>query len=506
MINRRSFLKTAVTAPIGANMLFPAGRTDRPNLLFLWADQQRPDTMRVYGNSKIHAPNFNKLSEECAVFQNTYVTQPLCTPSRSTVMTGLWPHANGCTTNNIPLPENIPCLNQILADPEYRTGYFGKWHLGDELFAQHGFEEWESIEDIYNKYFRPGRVRNRRSTYDKFLRELGYKPDSSEGTFSRLFEAHLPIDHCKPWFLKLKATDFLRRHRKEPFILYVNFLEPHPPYFGPLNNEHKIEDLQLPPNYAIPLGADDPLAYRIKSQRDRQLRSEGMDTRTDAGWLRLMANYWGNVTNIDRSIGAILKTLEDLGLADNTIVVHTSDHGEMLGSHSMGQKGVQYEQAVKVPWLIRAPRFGKKKRIIKGRFSHIDLVPTMLDLMGKPMESRFPGRSLVPAIQRGNHAEDVFIEWNPGKISGDDIQDANFPAEALRKALSAHTRTVISPDGWKLCLSDGDKHQLLNLERDPWETKNLFYSGQHGDVIGRLAAKIHKWQTEVEDSIVVDPT
>ena len=505
MINRRSFLKATVAAPMSANMLFQGKRSDRPNLLFLWADQQRPDTMRVYGNSKIHAPNFNKLSDECVVFQNVYVTQPVCTPSRSTVMTGLWPHANGCTTNNIALPENIPCLNEILADSAYRTGYFGKWHLGDEPFAQHGFEEWESIEDIYNEYFRPGKDRSRRSTYDKFLREHGYKPDSPEGTFSRLFEAHLPIEHCKPRFLERKAIDFLRRHRNEPFILYVNFLEPHPPYYGPLNDEHKVEEMELPPNYATPLGEDEPLAYRIKSQRDRQMRPEGMDLRTDAGWRRFIANYWGNVTHIDRSIGAILKTLEDLGLAENTIVVHTSDHGEMLGSHSMGQKGVMYEQAVKVPWLIRAPRFGNKQRIVTGRFSQIDMIPTMLELMGKPMRGRFRGRSLVPAIQRGNYAEPVFIEWNPDRMNNEDLQDVRFPPEALRKAISAHTRTVIFPDGWKLCLSDGDKHQLFNLERDPWETKNLFYSGQHGDVIRRLAKKIHDWQQEVADAVVVNP-
>jgi arylsulfatase A-like enzyme len=505
MMDRREFLKAAVAAPAGANMIFQGKRSDRPNLLFLWADQQRPDTMRVYGNSKIHAPNFNKLSEQCAVFQNSYVTQPVCTPSRSTVMTGLWPHANGCTTNNIALAETIPCFPEVLADSSYRTGYYGKWHLGDELFAQHGFQEWESIEDIYNEYFRPGRDRKRRSTYDQFLREQGYKPDSPEGTFSRLFEARLPIEHCKPRFLEQKATDFLRRHRNEPFMLYVNFLEPHPPYFGPLNDEHRVDEMELPPNYAAPLGEDEPLGYRIKRENDRQLRSEGMDLRTDAGWRRFIANYWGNVTHVDRSIGAILKTLEDLGLAENTIVVHTSDHGEMLGSHSMVQKSVMYEQAVKVPWMLRAPRVLQQQRIIKGRFSQIDLVPTLLDLMGKPMPGRFPGRSLVPSIRSGSHPDPVFIEWNAGPVSEADLKGSRYPADATRKALSAQTRTVITVDGWKLCLSNGDKHQLFNLEQDPWEVKNLFYTGRHGDVISRMTKQIQDWQKTAKDSLPLDP-
>jgi arylsulfatase A-like enzyme len=486
-------------------MLFPARRADRPNLLFLWADQQRPDTMRVYGNARIHAPNFNRLSEECAVFEHAYVSQPVCTPSRSTVMTGLWPHANGCVTNNIPLPERISCVPEILADPEYRTGYYGKWHLGDELFAQHGFEEWESIEDIYHEYFRPGKDRSLRSTYDRFLREKGYKPDSPDGTFSRLYEAHMPIEHCKPRFLELKAIDFLRRHRNEPFILYVNFLEPHPPYYGPLNDEHKVGEMELPPNHALLTGEDQPIAYRIKSQRDRQLRPEGMDLRTDDGWRRFIANYWGNVTHIDGSIGAILRTLEELGLAENTIVVHTSDHGEMLGSHSMAQKGVMYEQAVKVPWLIRAPRIGKKLRLVSGRFSHIDIVPTVLDLMGRPISGRLPGRSLVPVMRGNRRTEPVFVEWNAAAVGNEELQSAQFSPEVLRKALSASTRAVITQDGWKLSLSTGDKHQLFNLQSDPWEMKNLFYAGQHRDVIDRLTERIHRWQKEVKDTVNVSP-
>jgi arylsulfatase A-like enzyme len=124
-IDRRNFIKSSLVAPLGAHFLFPAQRKDKPNLLFIWTDQQRPDTMAVYGNSKIHAPNLNRFASESTVFQRQYVTQPVCTPSRSSVMTGLWPHGNGCTENNIPLGEKTPCFPEILADSDYRTGYFG---------------------------------------------------------------------------------------------------------------------------------------------------------------------------------------------------------------------------------------------------------------------------------------------------------------------------------------------------------------------------------------------
>ena len=201
-VDRREFLKTAVAAPLAAGFTAARqARSGKPNLLFLWADQQRPDTMRVYGNTQVHAPNFNKLADECVVFQNPYSTQPVCTPARSSVLTGLWPHTNGCVTNGIQLPKTTPAFPELLADSDYRTGYFGKWHLGDELFPQHGFEEWVSIEDIYGRSFSTDRDRDQRSTYDQFLRERGFKPDLPEGqvqprvrgpSASRVRQAALP--------------------------------------------------------------------------------------------------------------------------------------------------------------------------------------------------------------------------------------------------------------------------------------------------------------------------
>jgi arylsulfatase A-like enzyme len=149
--------------------------TKKPNLLFIWTDEQRADTMAAYGNHRIHTPNLNKLAGQSIVFENAYVTQPVCTPNRSAVMTGLWPHQSGCVKNNIPLPSDIPCLPELLDDIDYCTAYMGKWHLGDEIFAHHGFEEWVSIEDGYRRYYSEGRDRNKRSDYHQFLTENGYK-------------------------------------------------------------------------------------------------------------------------------------------------------------------------------------------------------------------------------------------------------------------------------------------------------------------------------------------
>ncbi len=501
-MNRREFITTlggaaflATEAPsphVGGE--FPRGK--KPNLLFIWTDEQRADTMAAYGNRTIHTPSLNRLASQSIVFRNAYVTQPVCTPNRSAVMTGLWPHTTGCIRNNIPLPASVRCLPELLEDSEYCTAYMGKWHLGDEIFPQHGFEEWVAIEDNYGKYYSEGRDRSKRSDYHHFLIEKGYQPDS--GTrFSRAFAARRPIEHCKPKFLEIKACDFLRRHRKGPFILYINFLEPHMPFFGPLDDEHDPEQVSLPSNFADPLEENEPLRYRVIREYCRAKYGE-----SEKDIRELIARYWGLVSQVDRSVGAILRTLEELGLADDTIVVYTSDHGDMMGSHHMVEKSVMYEEAVRVPWLVRIPRLRGAGRFVQSRVSHIDMVPTLLELLRQKPDDRLPGRSLLPLIAGESIAQDhVFIEWNPNsgavkvKKGGSELASG----EELRRVENERTRAVISPDGWKLCLSDTEKCQLFDLTRDPGETTNLFGSAKYHDTVSRLRDKVHHWQESVGD-------
>ena len=501
---RRHFLKAiglgaaALTAPGCLHASKEPAHADRrkPNLLFIWTDEQRADTMAVYGNTKIHAPNLNRLAAESVVFERAYVTQPVCTPNRSAVMTGLWPHTSGCTRNNIPLPAEVPCLPEMLNDPDYRTAYMGKWHLGDEIFAQHGFQEWVSIEDGYSSHYSAGRDRKKRSDYHHFLVEHGYQPDKN-GKFSRAFAARRPIEHCKPKFLELKACDFLRRHRDEPFMLYINFLEPHMPFFGPLDNEHDPEQVDLPANFRDPLEENEPLRYRVK--RESCMEQYGKDEKSIRN---LIAKYWGLVTQVDRSVGAILDTLENLGLADSTIVVYTSDHGDMMGSHNLVTKSVMYEEAVRIPWLMRIPQLGTSQRVIANPVSQIDMVPTLLELLGRDRNERLAGRSLVPLIKTGRPDRDhVYIQWNPnsGAISIKKGGTKLAGKEEHKRVENESSRAVISPDGWKLCLSDVDKCQLFNLNEDPGETTNLFDSGRHKEVIARLTKKIHQWQETIAD-------
>lgn len=229
---------------------------DKPNLLFLWTDQQRADTMAAYGNMSFHVPAMNWLASQSVVFDRAYVSQPVCTPSRSTVMTGLWPHQSGCVRNNIPLNAETKTVPELVGDSTYRTAFMGKWHLGDEIFAQHGFEEWRAIEDaIYRNHYSVGRDRSARSAYYHFLVRLGYKPDQ-ENDFSRNFATRLPVEHSKPSFLANEASHFILTHRAEPWMLYVNFLEPHTPFASALDDLHSEKEAPLKNFPGTPLGPE----------------------------------------------------------------------------------------------------------------------------------------------------------------------------------------------------------------------------------------------------------
>jgi arylsulfatase A-like enzyme len=270
------------------------------------------------------------------------------------------------------------------------------------------------------------------------------------------------------------------------------------PFFGPLDDLHDPGKIHFPENFSDPLEENEPLRYRLA--REHCQKHFGKD---EAILRQLSAKYQGLVAQVDRSVGEILKTLEELGLAENTIVVYTSDHGDMMGSHGMVEKQFMYEESARVPWLMRIPQMKGGSRRVQTPVSQIDIVPTLLDLMEHPSSGDLPGLSLVPEL-KGDEVlpRDVFIEWNPNSMRA--VKGTKLASqEEIADVAQERTRAVVTPDGWKLCLSDRDKCQLFNLSKDPLETTNLFDSGRHQDVIKRLTKKIHGWQQSVGDEVEV---
>ena len=468
----------------------------KPNLVLFLPDQQRADTIACYGGVKVHAPNLNKLASEAVVFERTYVTHPVCTPSRSSLMTGTWPHTNGCTRNSVPLDRRFRVFPELMENRDYRAAYIGKWHLGEEGPIGRGFDEWISTDD--------------HGDYTNFLVSRGIAPDKQNGRFSELAISNLPIELSRPKFLEKCSCEFIEKHQRDPFILVVGFVEPHSPYNGPLNDEHSLDQIELDATATRPESEDIPLRYRLMrewQQAEAVLDRERLPTQlffgvTPEEYRSIKQRYLGLVTLVDQSIGAILGCLERFGLTDSTIVVHTSDHGDSLGAHHLFGKETMFEEATRVPLLIRFPGQTRAQSVPQS-VSHIDFVPTLLDLLGQPNHPQCAGKSLLPLItEEGSRPENVFLEWAPNRTKVK--RGTKFARRRMvKRAVEESTRTIVTSNGWKLCLRDKDLNELYNLNDDPLETRNLYADRQYASVISRLADEIHRWQESAIDKLKV---
>lgn len=478
----------------------------QPNILFILTDQQRQDSMAAYGNDWIDAHHLDELAGQSFIFENCYCTQPVCTPSRGSLMTGLYPHATGVVRNKIPLPTDIPSLGELMPD-NYHNAHMGKWHLGDDVIAQRGYDTWVAIEDFHRPYSKK-EYRNVEPAYNNWLREHGVTPPPPTQSYEAwMGGAGLTEEQTQAGFLGHVASEFIRDYpnkpdAKTPWLLHVNFFEPHPPYTGPLNELYAPDEIDVGPAF-MQRPNSGSLINRLRADfylggGNNPLGLEGGDTHdttTEAGWRKLRAQYFANVTLIDRQVGRILAALKESGQSDRTIVVFASDHGEMAGDHGMCEKRSLYEEAVRVPLFIHIPWLnnGKSKRI-EGSVSLVDMMPTLLELAGATPPQDIHGKSRVDVL-RGEadlSENDVFVEWNG-------FGDRNLGNPEINRMAAIPWRSVISSDRFKLNLSPGDQGELYDLANDPYELHNLFDEPAQRDRVRDLAARIRLWQMETGD-------
>ena len=481
---------------------------DRPNVVFIFSDQQRYDTLSCYGNDWINVPRLNALADSSFVFERAYVAQPVCTPARATIVTGLYPHFAGPTVNKMALPPDRQSIAEMAPD-DYHTGWFGKWHLGDDVIRQHGFDEWISTEDGHRPEYSRREYRTQMSDYHQHLVENGFEPEQQmeDGTvmFSAMQRARLPAQHQMASFLGMKAADFIDRNSDGPFMLYVSTFEPHPPYHGPYDDMYDPEDLPVGPAFLkVPEGGSLHNTVRAEyctqylgqpdAETDRYLQTNaarGHDVTSEAGWRRLRAQYFANITLVDEMVGTILDALERNGVADNTVVVFTSEHGEMAGDHGMLEKRSMYEESARVPLIMHVPGISASHQMLEGAVGHVDLVPTLLDLMGASVPDHLQGKSLAPVL-RGDQTLDgneVFVQWN----GVSDIDDRHLGSPEINLRNTQPWRTIVR-DGWKLALCATDQGELYDMVNDPYEQTNLFDHPDQRHQVRDLAARIRLWQ------------
>ena len=485
-------------------------RPERPNLVFILPDRQRRDTVACYGNDWIQVPHLNRLAEESLVFDHCYVTQAVCCPSRASIMSGLYPIDAGVPVNRHNLPSNLPTIAEMLSPGDYHTGYIGKWHLGDEVAAQHGFEEWVCCFDHWWADYSSDELRRGLSDYHHFLVDSGFEPDANHPggrMFSDKFRAELPVEYHMASWIGEQAARFIERNAERPFVLYLSSKEPHPPFTSPY--DHLYDPATLPVDETFrthPEGHS--LFNRIRSEFWMQaVHDGGFDLSTDMGSRQMLSNYYGCVSLVDGMVGRTLDAIDDAGLRDNTIVVFTSDHGEMVGTHGHVEMRSPYEESSRVPLLVRAPWLHEGQRRVGGNFSQIDFVPTLLELLGQNVPEGLAGTSRAD-VWRGEADlgdNDVVIQHNG--VGDRDLTSAasshTMSAERVRQLNlmnMAPWRSVVTFDRWKLTLCAADRGELFDLNTDPGEITNLFDRSEHRDRVRWMTARLRLWQEQVGDT------
>jgi len=490
---------------------------EQPNLLLIIADSERFDALRAYGNNQIQTPNLDSLAEQSYIFENTYVTQPVCSPSRASIYTGTYPHTNGVTELESPMFDEIQCLPEFIND-NYNKAFIGRTgHLHTN--QSDGQNETHTQE--------PSKGLNTKEYFSTPLKEELKKHNISpinDKDLTKYDRKMLPENLSGPYYAVDRSINFLNANKNKPFALITSIYEPHDPLWGPLHDMYDPHSINLPKNFSDIPDENHPIKARIVQKHLFFRGQESFPMRTELDFKNALARYWALCTLVDKQLGRLFNYLKNHNLWDNTIIVFTSDHGELLGSHKLTGKNLLFEESVKVPFLLKTINQTTSKRI-KTPVSLIDLTPTLLDLLKQPVNHNFEGQSLTPIMENEHsNKRDIFIEWTGSNfVAQEDIfghanrKSANkqnakvipwYIAEFTKnpeasESLTDTTRTIITPDGWKLTLSVRGDHELYNLVDDPSETTNLIKQKHASDkIIKTLKEKIFAWQKQTNDKVI----
>lgn len=490
---RRNFVKM-VGLGVGSLVASPSfaanigAKSTKPNLLFIMTDQQRWDTLSIAGNSVLQTPNLDRLAGQGAFFRNAYTPCAVCCPARSAVLTGCTVENTGMRTNDLAYyPEQeglmtMPTFDELLTEQGYRCEYYGKWHSlsaraacyknpvnvarnGRSIFGPGG--QTYMYRDYLNQHV-PGRELNVGEFYEN-MSERPYRTDpidryhgksmaelKAEGIRVVQPDQHgellMSREHSITAFQARQTIEAIERLKDKPFSITCSFHYPH----SPITPTEPYYSMYPPEKMEPPASIHDDMSnspYAGANGRERLT-----EYRDKEKIKHMISNYYGLIKEIDDWVGRIMDTLDRHRLTENTLVIFTSDHGEMLGAHGLREKNIFYEESAHVPLLVRFPGRVKSNTVVNGYVSLIDLFATILDYMGAEKHNS-DGQSLRGLIEGRDvdHGAYVVTEW---LWRGD--SEPNF---------------MIVKDGWKMMIpcskSSTVLNALFNLNQDPYEMNNL---------------------------------
>ena len=445
------------------------------NVCVILTDTQNKSMVGAYGNPRVDTPHLDALAAEGVRFERAYTTCALCTPARSALFSGMHPPVNGAWCNNMAPAANVPLMGTIMRHYGYRAAYTGKWHLdGAGYFgngvADGGFEpDWWYDGVRYAQEIGPEMfARYRTSRTPAELQEAGFTEETMWG--------HRVAD---------RAVDFLASVGDDPFVLVVSFDEPHGPHVAPPAYWEAFQpgDIPKPPNYNAPLDGKPAL-------QQLQRRERG-----DPDWLESavgLTRFFGCNSYIDREIGRVLDAI-DRWHGDDTVVIYTADHGEMMGAHGLREKGpMVYEEICNIPFIVRLPD-GPRGAVSRSLVSHLDLLPTVLDLAGIQPPESLQGVSLRPVLEdtAARVRDHVLMSYTRFAINHDDW-GGFYPIRCLVDDRGEHRR-------YKLAINLLDSDELYDLESDPYELRNQIDNPEHADARDRLHATLLDEMDRIRD-------
>lgn len=465
-ISRRAFLAGTAGAPAALNAATP-----RPNILFIMVDEMRWDAMGCEKHPVVATPNLDRLARSGVRFANSYTVSPVCSPARACVFTGRYAHVNGVTINGVPANNGEIFLPTILKHHGYHTAIAGKLHYTPHRF-DYGFDQFWTFgtegptpEIGYVEYLR--RTHGSPAKWPIVPGTCPW-PEDPLGRDVGLFK-YKREDFETEWITD-RSIDYLRGRNKQaqPWFLFTSYLKPHSPSVEPEPYFSKYDPA------GMPIPKLPPNAREIRAAQAGRGKRAFVD---DEKMMRVMsALYYGAIAHIDDQIGRIFRELDTLGMAENTLVLFTADHGNMLGDHGRWFKGVQYEGSAHVPLLWKGPKGAPENggRVVDKVVENTDLLPSILEAVQVPVPERVQGRS--------------FLQLARGK----DPQWKDRCYSELRSGM-------LLEEGWKLIdnsLNGTGTRELYHLRSDPKEQRNLAEDPKQRDRVKAWGEKLASWRAD----------
>ena len=473
----------------------------KPNIVMVMCDQMRFDRFGAMGDPNVITPTIDALAGEGLLFKNTYCPSPVCTPSRSSVKTGVFPPGNGMVTNWVPFKEKVAgttdinqyLLTERLRSQGYYTGMAGKLHF---VPAENDFGfDFKALNDApYSVYAND----DKHSDYVKWLRETQFKDSETDivGIFDR-DELYYPDSiyefimgsgwrteeqHDIPWTVEQSMKFIENRDTEKPFFLFTSFFGPHQPYLAPppWDNMYDPEDIVLGPRFYADL-EDSPIFQMsgLGGKLTKQLRAEWDERK----YKETIAAYMGQISMIDHYLGKLFDQLKEEGLWENTWIVFLADHGDFNGAYGTFFKGLMLDASVKIPLIIKPADGQWQKGVREELVNSIDIYGTILDLAGDKAWRNLPqveSRSLLPLIQEESNSS---WENEVYSIIGAD-------PESNLCMLRAGSLKII-----RKAIKDSEPiYELYDFDKDPLETQNVYGKAEYLDSGEKLRTQLDAWE------------